>query len=378
MLGGDVAVELRRPANAKEMAFFAAHGRVSASASMQAMAFALKEGRQDQRQLVNIKAVDKAWPLFGAPKYSNPLRGADAVACEDDGICGAAAEQSLLDRLKIKRGDLMRVGDATLRLITVLESEPDRISAGFSLGPHVLVSEAALAKMNLIQPGSLVEYTYRVAFRPGSSTSIESFKADADKTFHDDGWRIRDRNDAAPGIRRFVEQVTMFLTLVGLVALGVGGVGAGQAILAFLDRKRADIATLKSLGSTGGYVFGVMLLVAWWTIYRRPTEKPQVSPSELAYIQQDNDDQAGKVGWFFYYGATGFFYGNTQFIGYNARQGSFTQSRRAMKKDMIQRLATHIGCLDKYAQVLDKFGLPGKILYGLRPNGIFILPLLRR
>jgi ACS family hexuronate transporter-like MFS transporter len=44
-------------------------------------------------------------------------------------------------------------------------------------------------------------------------------------------------------------------------------------------------------------IFGVILLVAWWTIYRRPTEKPQVSAQELAYIQQDNDDQAGKIGW---------------------------------------------------------------------------------
>ena len=52
----------------------------------------------------------------------------------------------------------------------------------------------------------------------------------------------------------------MFLTLVGLVALGVGGVGAGQAILAFLDRKRADIAILKTLGASGGFVFLMFFL----------------------------------------------------------------------------------------------------------------------
>src|SRR5882724_6268296 len=52
----------------------------------------------------------------------------------------------------------------------------------------------------------------------------------------------------------------MFLTLVGLVALGVGGVGAGQAILAFLDKKRADIAILKTLGASGGFVFLVFFL----------------------------------------------------------------------------------------------------------------------
>ncbi len=78
--------------------------------------------------------------------------------------------------------------------------------------------------------------------------------------FPDAGWEIRDRNDAAPGIRRFVEQVTMFLTLVGLTALGVGGVGAGQAIGAFLDRKRADIAILKTLGADGGLVFLIFFL----------------------------------------------------------------------------------------------------------------------
>ena len=93
-----------------------------------------------------------------------------------------------------------------------------------------------------------------------SRAAIAAFRDAAEQRFPDAGWEIRDRSDAAPGIRRFVEQVTMFLTLVGLTALGVGGVGAGQAILAFLDRKRADIAILKSLGADGGLVFLVFFL----------------------------------------------------------------------------------------------------------------------
>lgn len=44
-------------------------------------------------------------------------------------------------------------------------------------------------------------------------------------------------------------------------------------------------------------IFGVAWLAAWWTIYRRPSEKPQVSAEELAHIQQDNDDNVAKVGW---------------------------------------------------------------------------------
>jgi ACS family hexuronate transporter-like MFS transporter len=44
-------------------------------------------------------------------------------------------------------------------------------------------------------------------------------------------------------------------------------------------------------------IFGVLLLAAWWIIYRHPSQKPQVSEAELAYIQQDGDNNVAKVGW---------------------------------------------------------------------------------
>ncbi|HTO41917.1 MAG TPA: FtsX-like permease family protein, partial [Rhizomicrobium sp.] len=81
------------------------------------------------------------------------------------------------------------------------------------------------------------------------------FKAEALARFPDAGWEISDRNNATPGTSNFIAQITMFLTLVGLTVLAVGGVGAGQAISAFLERKRADIAILKALGADGGLIF---------------------------------------------------------------------------------------------------------------------------
>jgi putative ABC transport system permease protein len=258
-LGGDVAVQLvHRPALPAERVFLARYGRISTSVSMRAMAYAFRDGRQAERELIELKAVDTAWPLFGAPSFTPEQSTADALYCEDDGVCGAAAEQTLLDRLHLKRGDLIRIGDATLRIMAVLNSEPDRISTGFSLGPHVLVAAKALAGTGLVRPDSLIDYTYRLAFTHGAS--IDGFKADAAAAFPDAGWEIRDRTDAAPGIRRFVEQVAMFLTLVGLTALGVGGVGASEAVSAFLDRKRFDIAILKSLGADGQLVFLIFFL----------------------------------------------------------------------------------------------------------------------
>jgi putative ABC transport system permease protein len=272
LLGGDVSVQLvHRPASAEERAFLDSKGRDSATMSMRAMARA----RDNQnRQLVELKGVDERWPLFGAPKLTPAQALSDVLACEDDGVCGAAAEQTLLDRLHVTRGDLLKVGDATFRVMAVLQSEPDRISTGFTLGPRLLVSIKSLPATGLVTPESLVNYNYRVALetRPNkmlkgptadpvqARAAIASFKDQAQAKFPDAGWNIRDRSDAAPGIKRFVEQLTMFLTLVGLVALGVGGVGAGQSITAFLDRKRADIAILKAIGASGGFIFTVFFL----------------------------------------------------------------------------------------------------------------------
>jgi len=264
LLGGDVSVNLvHRAASDDELKFLNAQGRVSRAQSMRAMVYARDN---TARQLVELKGVDDRWPLFGAPKLRPAQALHDVIACEDDGVCGVAAEQTLLDRLHVKRGDLIKLGDATFRIMAALDGEPDRISTGFSLGPRMLVAAKSLPATGLVTPESLVNYTYRIALRGAPADPVQAkvritqFRDTAQARFPEAGWNIRDRGDAAPGIKRFVEQLTMFLTLVGLVALGVGGVGAGQAILAFLDRKRADIAILKALGASGSFVFTVFFL----------------------------------------------------------------------------------------------------------------------
>jgi putative ABC transport system permease protein len=258
LLGGDVVVHLvHREASAGEHDYMRRQGRVSETVSLRAMAYALKSGREGERQLVELKAVDAAYPFFGMVSLSPQAPLASALRC-DAGGCGAAAEQTLLDRLHLAPGGTLRIGSLTLRVAAVLDKEPDRISGGFSLGPHVLISTAALKRTGLVTLGSLIDYNYRIVLAPNAD--IKAFKTAATAAFPEAGWDIRDRGDAAPGIRRFVEQVTMFLTLVGLTALAVGGVGAGQAVSAFLDRKRDEIAIFKALGADGGLIFLIFFL----------------------------------------------------------------------------------------------------------------------
>ena len=120
-----------------------------------------------------------------------------------------------------------------------------------------MMSEAALRATGLLQPGSLVRWHYRLKL-PGADANDRAAQAvvtASEKQLPDAGWEVRTRANASPALGRNIERFTQYLTLVGLTALLVGGVGVANAVKHYLDRRRDTIATLKSLGATGGRVF---------------------------------------------------------------------------------------------------------------------------
>jgi len=264
ILGGDLAFSLiQREASDAERSFLNSRGTVSVAALTRAMA-RIGDGRSS---LVEVKAVDADYPLFGSVTTEPALVLPDVLA-QRNGAFGAAVDRALLTRFDLKTGDRITIGSATIELRTVLVSEPDKLTGGIGLGPRLLISNVALQASGLIQPGSLVRWLYRLRL-PENNTSdraVTAVEKQAQAEFADAGWEVRTRSKASPQLERNVERFTQFLTLVGLTTLLVGGVGVANAVSAHLARKRDPIATLKALGATGGSVFAVyctqILLVA--------------------------------------------------------------------------------------------------------------------
>jgi putative ABC transport system permease protein len=225
-----------------------------------------------ERALVELKAVDEAYPLFGAVGLE-PAGDLRAALAERDGVFGAAVDPALLARLNLGLGDQVTVGTAKIELRAVLKNEPDKLASGLAFGPRLLISEAALRGTGLLQPGSLVRWHYRVMLSrsSGVENGAAAMVAASAAQFADAGWEVRTRTNASPALGRNIERFTQYLTLVGLTALLIGGVGVANAVKHHLDRRREVIATLKSLGATGGRVFAiylceVMLLAAIGTV----------------------------------------------------------------------------------------------------------------
>lgn len=257
ILGGDAAFSLiQREASAEERAFLAARGQLSTAATMRAMARASGE----RSALVEIKAVDTAYPLYGNVVLDSGIPLAAALA-EREGVFGAAADPALLVRLDLKPGEQITVGNARIEIRAAIRTEPDKLAGGIGFGPRLLLSEAALRATGLLQPGSLVRWHYRVRLpeNDASDRAADALVTAAERHLPDAGWEIRTRSNASPQLERNVERFTQFLTLVGLTALLVGGVGVANAVKGHLDRRRDSIAVMKALGATGTRIFGIYL-----------------------------------------------------------------------------------------------------------------------
>jgi len=255
LLGGDVAFSLmQREAKPEEIAFLRRRGDVSVAATLRGMVRAA----DGNLALVEMKAVDGAYPLLGWLKLAPEMSVSDLLA-ERDGAYGAATDTTLLARLGLKLGDRVTVGSATFQIRSVVESEPDKLAGGVGFAPRFLVSADALRATALLQPGSLVRWTYRVRLPDSGDRAAKALSDDARSRLPQAGWEIRSRDNASPQLERSITRFTQFLTLVGLAALLVGGVGVANAVKSHIDRRREAIAALKALGATGRDVFAMYL-----------------------------------------------------------------------------------------------------------------------
>lgn len=261
ILGGDVSFMLnQREVTEEERQFLNAQGTVSENITMRSMV-RMTDG--SDQALVEVKAVDSAYPLYGTLKLAPDLAASERFALQD-GAYGAAVPQLLLDRLGLKLGDQIMLGSAKFTLRAMIESEPDMLGSGMALAPRFLTSDEALRASGLIQPGSLVNYIYKIALPDtaqagAQDTRLAALEAAAEKNFPEAGWNIRNRNNAAPALSANIERFSQFLTLVGLTSLIIGGVGVANAVRSFLDGKRPVIATFKSLGASADFVVLIYL-----------------------------------------------------------------------------------------------------------------------
>ncbi|MFQ5991617.1 MAG: ABC transporter permease [Nitrospiraceae bacterium] len=277
LLGGDVEIRLPRSVSEKGGAVLeslVARGmNMTHVSELVAMAATTTpnagdvshDARLPLTQLVELKAVEEGYPLYGSLQF-NPdlplpiLLSPPVPKCARTPCYGALVQQSLLIRMGLGIGDLVKVGQAEFTITGQIRKEPDRVANMFSLGPRVIISREGLVATELVKPGSRVRERYLL--RVPSIVSITALQHELRGRLAGESARVTTYRTAQPQLKRFLDQLTRYLGLTGLIALFVGGIGVAMSMQAFLREKLQTIAILKTLGAESAVIIRTYLLQA--------------------------------------------------------------------------------------------------------------------
>jgi putative ABC transport system permease protein len=257
LYGGDLSLRLDQPAPAEELAWLQQRGTVTQAMELRTM---LLSGA-GHTQLVELQTVDRQYPLVGrltlAPAAANDTPLPDLLA-ERDGRYGAALDALLAQRLGVKAGDLVEVGDATLEVRATVLHQPDRsLRADWGAAP-VLVADAALPATGLVQAFSRVRHRVRVRIEDGRTPAAA--RADFLAAFPASDSELRGYDERSDRISEVLGQIGSGLLLVGFSALFIGGLGVFNSVQAHLQGKLGILATLRALGLRDGRLAALVLL----------------------------------------------------------------------------------------------------------------------
>jgi putative ABC transport system permease protein len=250
LLGADLSLSSRQPFSAAEERLFARLGGTQArqTAFNSMVYFASGDGTR----LAQVRALSGGYPFYGRFE-TEPA----AAAGEFERGAGALVEENLLIQFGAKVGGTVRVGRLTLPILGALEKVPGESPALALISPRVYVPMKDLPATGLMGAGSLVRYT--VYFKFPAATNVETMVKSIQPQL--DQFRLSNETVAKRKreLGRAMENVYHFLSLAGVVALLLGGMGVAGAIHAHVKQKLPTVAVLRCLGGSVARTFAVYL-----------------------------------------------------------------------------------------------------------------------
>jgi putative ABC transport system permease protein len=255
LIAADLAVRVNFNPNKEELAVFDSLTRRGCEMTRITETLSMASSAKASRPLLsNIKAVDpRLYPFYGNVEL-DPALPLNKLLADD----AAVVSQDFLIRTSSAVGDFIQIGAGHFRIAAVLKSEPDRLASGVDLGPRILITRNGLTRSGLIQFGSRLSESF--LFRlPSQGLGLEEaeqiLKAGIQRHAH-----VADYRNPNPSVARGLDRMANFLSLIGLLALLVGGLGVATTIHTYLQQRLDSIAILKCLGGRSRQILRIYLL----------------------------------------------------------------------------------------------------------------------
>jgi putative ABC transport system permease protein len=199
--------------------------------------------------------VSRGFPLYGEIT-TDPVR-AWADLHEGRHI---VVDPSLLVSLGARVGDTLSLGTSSFVITGTLEDVPGEIGVNAAIGPRVYIPADYLDETGLLVFGSRAEYETVLAMT--GELTPRAFVNRFDRRLRAEDLRLRTAGYNEQRLASAIGQLQDFLSVVGLIALLLGGIGVASGVHAFVMRKIDTVAILRCLGASSWQVLGIYSLQA--------------------------------------------------------------------------------------------------------------------
>ncbi|HRM30211.1 MAG TPA: FtsX-like permease family protein [Acinetobacter johnsonii] len=229
----------------------------------------------DQFVMVNVKAIDQAFPLRGELRIQP---AAKRIASGEVWL-----SQRAKDLLQVKLGDQLNIADGTFKVTGLIEHDSNQ-ELGFSgFSPTVIISEADITKTNAIQVGSRIDYRLLMA---GTAQNTQQFEAnfkkqnvapmDVDAAAQSvnaeepqNSLRLRNASEGNTRLMKPIANLDTFLQLANILTILLCGIAIALTSQRFVQQNQDHIALLRCMGAAKSQILwaylsllGVVFLLA--------------------------------------------------------------------------------------------------------------------
>lgn len=221
----------------------------------------------EQFVMVNVKAIDDAFPLRGEIRVASPAK---KIQPGEVWLSNRA-----MDLLHVKVGDSLNIADGTFKVTAEIEHDSNQ-ELGFSgFSPTVIISQADVARTNAIQIGSRVEYRLLMA---GSAQHTKQFEQDFNQLHgsaqskidnEQNSLKLRNASEGNTRLMKPVANLDTFLQLANILTILLCGIAIALTSQRYVQQNQDNIALMRCIGATKNQILsayltllGVVLIVA--------------------------------------------------------------------------------------------------------------------
>jgi putative ABC transport system permease protein len=256
LLGGDLALVSRDTFPAPALQLFDSLSRTGIGVARQTtFATMAVAGDTTAMRLVQVRGVTAGFPWYGGVETEPAGTWA---ALQESPI--AVVDPALLVTLNASLGDTLSLGAEKFVIRGTIKSVTGEAAVTATVGPRVYVADRFLARTALIGFGSTAEFEAVVRL-PGNFSAAQ-FQGRFGPRLTKERVRIRTVAANQANLSRAIDQLRNFVSLVGLIALLLGGIGVASGVHAFVIRKIDTVAVLRCLGATSWQVLVIYVLQA--------------------------------------------------------------------------------------------------------------------